>query len=95
MNEKIVIHSKIIKCIVLWDRYPRCLMCRFWPGGPRIARPECGGHTLCRCWPGPLVSAVMWRLPGSRVTGRLTLQARLLRPLSAEGAGGPWRSWLR
>jgi hypothetical protein len=52
-------------------------------------------RALCHCWSGPLVSAVMWQLPGSRATGRLTLRAQLLRPLSADGAGGPWQSWLR
>jgi hypothetical protein len=79
----------------VWDCCPRCLMRRSWPVGSRIARPEYGGYSLCCCWSGPLVSAVMRRLPGSRATGRLTLRAWLLQPLSADGAGGPWRSWLQ
>jgi hypothetical protein len=70
-----------------------------WCAGPgRVVReshgPEYGGHSPCRCWSGPLVSAVMRWLPGSRATDRLTLWARLLWPLSADGAGGPWQSWL-
>jgi hypothetical protein len=82
----------IFKCLL---DHPRCLMRWSWPGGPRIVRLEYGGHSLCCCWSGPLVSAMMRRLPGSRATGRLTVRARLLRPLTADGAGGPWQSWLQ